>query len=110
MDDGGKSPEYETIRKHHATLVEAIALNLTELADRLFSGEFVSENVRNEVFNTSGISGSQRAGKLVENILHQIRVTPARFCDFIDILNSDSSRSDLSNKLEETLKGSWISY
>ena len=105
MDGTAKSPEYETIKKHQPTLVEAIALNLTELADRLFSGEFISETVRNEVFNTSGISDRQKAGKLVENIRHQIRVTPSKFQDFIGILNSDSSRSDLSDKLEETLKG-----
>ena len=97
------SPEYRTIKKQRRLLVQFLAQRLN-IADELCSEDFIPSGVCSEM-GTVGVSAQEKASKLVDNVLHQIEVKPARFEEFLTILDNDSSLSGVIETLRETLIG-----
>jgi hypothetical protein len=87
--------------------VKTLALNLSTISNELCARSFISESTCKEI-RTQGVSDEDKAGKLVDNILNQIELKPAKWSELIDILNYDRSHSSIVEKLEDTLKGLWF--
>lgn len=109
-----KDPEYRAIKKCKPDLVKTLSLNLTAISDELCAEDLIPTPVCKEM-QTLGVTDERKASQLVENVLHQVNLNPARFNDFIDILKKDRSRSSMVEILESTLKGAygyllWCSY
>ena len=95
-------PEYKAIQRCFNELVKTIALNINNISDQLFSNEFITEPVSKRMRGVIGIDSEVKAGELVDNILHQIRLNKKKYYEFLEILCTEMSQDGMIERLEST--------
>ena len=92
--------EYATIRKCLSQLKSELSLDLS-IADDLLADDFISEPASKKM-RLIGVDDHTKAGELIDNILHQIKMKQERYHEFITILRKEPSRESMVELLEKT--------
>ena len=93
------SPEYLALRKCYELVIAVAREDPGSLFDALFAKGYVTESARSYVRNDT-IPGDNKARKLVDNVIDQIKLYPNVFHEFVETLKSPHYNSLTKRLLE----------
>ena len=100
MDVGEDSPEARILREHYAQLVNAI-LDPESFADELYSRTLVSRGVVQKV-QLGALTKPEKSRILLLAVQDQLIINPCKFNEVIEALSSDSTLTELVEKLQHS--------
>ena len=93
------TPEYASLQKCYESIIAVVKIDPGSLCDALFSKGYVPESVRNYT-RIDTLPDENKARKLIDNVIDQIKEDPNVFYHFLEILKS-SHYDKLKKKLTE---------
>ena len=94
-DSRRDTPEYHTMKKSANILLDFIKESPTKIGTAMFAAGFLSENQRDRVSATGGITDVDKAQILVNAMTDQVKMNPEAYHKFIDLLKEKAGESDI---------------
>ena len=106
-----QSPELLAILKNISLLSDGITnvSSVTHFALLLEEGGFTTSERSRSIRHTSGISDHNKCARLLDAVKEQVKISPAKFNAFIDLLNREPALKIYADKLTN-LRGEWLNY
>ncbi|XP_064407558.1 uncharacterized protein LOC135352317 [Halichondria panicea] len=94
------SPEYLSFQENFEALVSTFKAQPAAYADSLFSNGYIPDEVL-EYSRLNGVMNSDKSRKILDTIIHQIKLNPSVFHDFIAAIAGPST-DDVVKKLHDS--------
>lgn len=89
------SPEYNTFRRCHFTLVDLLKVSIGRIGDVLFAKGHIPPEVKDEIQETNGRTAAEKARKVIGCLTNRIKHNPAVYHEFVDILKQEGQWTQL---------------
>ena len=77
-------------------------IDLQTIGNRLVSDNFLGPGALSSILDTLGISNSQKASKIMNIVITQVKLNTSKFPAFLKILSTDETCSILVTKIKES--------
>ena len=97
-----QSPELLALTKHSSDLCRGITSvsNVTSFAKSLEEECLLTSNVESSIFNTLG--DEDKCTRLLDDVKEQVRIDPAKFEPFVDIVRREPALSSYAEMITAT--------
>ena len=87
------SPELLALQKHSRFLCSGITSisTVTHFAQSLLENTFITPGASNSIQSTMGFSDQEKCDRLLNAVKEQVRINPAMFDSFVDILKEEGA-------------------
>ena len=109
--EAAQSPELSALVKNIALLSDGITnvSTVTHFALLLEEGGFITSDKSRSVRQTLGISEHDKCVSLLDAVKEQVKISPAKFNAFIDLLNREPALQIYTDKLTKS-HGEWYTF
>ena len=99
--DETQSPELLALVKNISLLSDGITTisTVTHFALLLEEGGFITSDKSRNIRETLGISDYDKCARLLDAVKQQVKISPAKFNSFIDLLNREPALQIYADKL-----------
>ncbi len=93
--------ELSTIEEYTSEVKEAVAScdSVDRFSDHLLQKDFITRQRQNEILYNPSLTPQEKAGRLVDAVLFQVKTNPSKFEIFVEILEKQPPLKDLAAQL-----------
>ncbi len=93
--------ELSTIEKYASEVKEAVASceSVDRFSDHLLQKDFITRQRQSDILYNASLTPQEKAGRLVDAVLFQVKTNPSKFEVFVEILEKQPPLKDLAAQL-----------